>query len=190
MREHGYSINGEQRFFTPNQLHRLIMELWIPFSTGNIQKVIRNTLTNLAVCPEWEQRIAQAEAAGSIDFSEDLQKFVLETIRFSPPQTTIVRPDGVVRITPLAENEALVGPNPLEFDPDRFENKEYFPKGITHWRHVPWLGFGGGNHQCVGSVVAKHLICSLIKIVLQRYEILADSQTGFRLIPREEALKS
>jgi cytochrome P450 len=60
-------------------------------------------------------------------------------------------------------------PNPEEFKPERFLNRQFSP--------YEYLPFGGGNRLCIGNVFALFLMKLVIFAILSRYQLaLADTR--------------
>ena len=62
-------------------------------------------------------------------------------------------------------NESIFGPNPGDFDADRF-----LARPNLH-RSSSWKPFGGGISLCPGQYVAKRASCMFIALVLRRFEV-------------------
>ena len=127
-------------------------------------------LLKLAEHPEIADRIRkEPELAG---------RFFEETLRLNPALTSVMRfPKNdvefegmaIARNTPLYVMLALACHDPDEFpDPYRFD--------IDRENFRDHMGFGAGQHTCIGNVVARAVIPPLIAAAANRYPDLKRSQ--------------
>jgi cytochrome P450 len=81
-------------------------------------------------------------------------------------------------------NKAVWGPEPLDFDPRRFQEN---PKLAKSPSYRPW---GGGHSMCPGRFLAKRSIYAFIALLLARYEVSVETLDGSEpLFPKGDGTK-
>ncbi|MFP5319433.1 MAG: cytochrome P450 [Acidimicrobiia bacterium] len=132
------------------------------------------------------QERARAEAVdaapGDVDALRYTAQVVNEAMRLYPPAHTVVRkasaptellgyPVEKGRIVAVnlwgVHHRADVWPDPLRFDPDRFEGEGGRRSSYTH---VP---FGGGPRACIGEHLAMAELVAAVASVLRRYRLVS-----------------
>ena len=77
--------------------------------------------------------------------------------------------DWVLALTPVLHRDPRWGPNPDEFDPDRFapERLKARPAGL-------YKPFGTGERSCIGRQFALHEAVLILGTLVRRYDLIAD----------------
>jgi cytochrome P450 len=94
--------------------------------------------------------------------------------------------DWVLALTPVLHRDPRWGPNPDEFDPDRFapELVKARPAGL-------YKPFGTGERSCIGRQFALHEAVLILGALVRRYDFIADPnyelqiQERLTLMPRD-----
>jgi cytochrome P450 len=94
--------------------------------------------------------------------------------------------DWVLALTPVLHRDPRWGPNPDQFDPDRFapELVKARPAGL-------YRPFGTGERSCIGRQFALHEAVLILGALLRRYDLIADPgyelqiQERLTLMPRD-----
>lgn len=73
---------------------------------------------------------------------------------------------------PLHFDPQIFGPNPHQFNPDRFLNN---PALAQHFSFRPW---GGGSVLCPGRFLARRAVCAFVAMALHEFDIsVVEGQT-------------
>ena len=94
--------------------------------------------------------------------------------------------DWVLALTPTLHRDPRWGPNPDEFDPDRFAADRV--KARPGYLYKP---FGTGERSCIGRQFALHEAVLILGMLIRRYDLIADPdyelqiQERLTLMPRD-----
>ena len=94
--------------------------------------------------------------------------------------------DWVLALTPTLHRDPRWGPNPDEFDPDRFA-----PERVKARPGYLYKPFGTGERSCIGRQFALHEAVLILGTLIRRYDLIADPdyelqiQERLTLMPRD-----
>ena len=142
--------------------------------------------------PEFEQIAKLRYVRRVLDEALRLQPTVPGYYRAAREDTVLagVHPmrkgDWALALTPTLHRDPRWGPNPDEFDPDRFapERVKARPAGL-------YKPFGTGPRSCIGRQFALHEAVLMLGVLIRRYDLIADPnyelqiQERLTMMPRD-----
>lgn len=161
----GYMYNKPESF-TPSQIRRTLMSLLVAMNASTANVIIA-TLNVWAKLPKHVQKLRSID--DPMLFQHEMTKQILESMRYEPPPGTLGQRGGI-NLSGFIGNPAIVGPEPWDFNPDRYDNRQIFGKKIELLRKAPWLPFSLGNHACIGDQFAQTIITNLFEVLLRSFE--------------------
>lgn len=157
------------------------------------------TLHQLALHPEWQDRVRAESSAATCDGRVDLEALdrmpslgmvVDESMRLFPPVPVLLRKtladtsiqghyvpkDTIVVVAPLLNHHMpSLWSAPHTFDPERFSDSRH-EEGSHRFAYMP---FGGGAHKCIGLHFAITVVKVIVHHLLRDYRV--EMRPGYRL---------
>jgi cytochrome P450 len=135
--------------------------------------------------PEFEQIAKLRYVRRALDEALRLQPTVPGYYRAAREDTVLAgvypmrKGDWVLALTPVLHRDPRWGPNPDEFDPDRFapELVKERPAGL-------YKPFGTGERSCIGRQFALHEAVLILGMLVRRYDLVADPNYELRISER------
>ncbi len=160
---------------------RISFEATLSNTSELINKVIEQCAKNPGITKTARREIAAKVAGGetlpnAIRNSTEIRKILHEALRLSTPVPIALRfgqETDRIHIGKLAKYPALVGNNPGEFRPDRFEH-EVQGGSPKFWPGLSFLPFGSGTHVCPGWKLSAEAATQLLGVLLYSYEFSQD----------------
>ena len=157
------------------------------------------TLHQLALHPEWQDRVREESAAvigagrldmDALDRLQSLGMVINESMRLFPPVPVIFRKtlvdtsiqghfvpsDTMVAVTPwLNHNSAQLWRKPRVFDPERFSDMRREDRS----HRLAFMPFGAGAHKCIGMHFAMNVVKIVVHHLLREHQI--EMRSGYTL---------
>ncbi len=136
---------------------------------SELSKKVRTEIAELI-----EDRLSLEEA---ISQSSELRKILQETLRIDLPVKELFRHSGSVSFRELAHMPALVGEDPFDFRPERFD--EIKGGSPSFWPSLSFLPFGHGRHVCPGWKASVVPATQLIGVLLYNYTFTQEGDSPY-----------